>query len=213
MLKKSDFWILFISESLCLKPIFAAGTNRRSNLYYHDIKHYALWYDKTKTQTYHNVHWRYVEEPVQPLKRHWSMPRFITSCPESPAGSSEYCKDHKILESKATKRPHIVVTIDSINMRSSTHVVNFTDVLPTSDNVSDHVCCNDSKKGRQALDQVCRNISNSPTLRDHRRCKRAADLWITFSSDGTAPYIKMWPQGKGFLCWIWPCLWAQTITR
>ena len=39
-----------------------------------------------------------------------------------------------------------MVTIDSINMRSSTHVVNFTDGLPTSDDVSVHVGCKDGKK-------------------------------------------------------------------
>ena len=74
-----------------------------------------------------------------------SMPKSITSCPESPASESEFCSGHSYLDAKS-KRPHFVLTIDSISMRSSSKVVNMTEGWPTSDDLSVHVGCKDAKK-------------------------------------------------------------------
>ena len=71
MLNKSNFWILFISERvfacnqfLLLEPI-GDPTNTTMTL---SISHYGMTIPKTLT--YHNVHCRYIEEPVPPLVRH-----------------------------------------------------------------------------------------------------------------------------------------------
>ena len=68
-----------------------------------------------------------------------SMPRVINRCPETPVFGSDYCQEHSSLA--GCQDPHIVVTIDCINMRSSTKVVTCTDQLPGNDDVTVHVGC------------------------------------------------------------------------
>ena len=76
------------------------------------------------------------------------MPKMVASCPESPqVGKSDFCTKHAQLDEEEPpgKKPRKTVTIDSVNLRVSTKVVNLTKDIPENDDQSVHVGCKNSK--------------------------------------------------------------------